>query len=81
MTQESIIKIIELASIIIAGGLGLAGALTHTRDSKGKLTKWGIIAVVGIIITNSFSFIRSYLKQQKDHLENKRSCFFYPSWL
>jgi hypothetical protein len=66
MSQESVIGIIELSSIIIAGGLGIAGAVTETKDTRGRLTKWGIIAVVGIIISNSFSFIQSYLKQQQD---------------
>ncbi len=66
MNKENIIEIIELASIIIAGSLGLAGTLTKTRDKKGNLTKWGIITVIGIILSNSFSFTQRYLKQQKE---------------
>jgi len=66
MDQESIIGIIELTSIIAAGGLGIASAVTDTKDEKGRLTRWGMIAVGGIIITNSFSFIQSFLQQKKE---------------
>ncbi|MDQ6814065.1 MAG: hypothetical protein M3040_10020 [Bacteroidota bacterium] len=66
MNNDNIINIIQLASIIITGSLGIAGTITHTKDEKGNLTRWGIITVVGIMLTNSFSFIESYLKQEKD---------------
>ena len=65
MDQASIIRLIELSSIVIAAGLGIAGAVTETKDDKGRLTKWGAIAVIGIIISNSFTFIQSYLEQER----------------
>ena len=65
MDRQHIINIIELASIIITGSLGIAGTITHTRDKEGNLTKWGIITVIGIMLSNSFSLIQNYLKQEK----------------
>jgi hypothetical protein len=69
MTQDSIIGFLELASVVIAGGLGIAGTITETKNKKGKLTKWGIIALAGIILSNSFSFIQTYLQREKEARE------------
>jgi hypothetical protein len=69
MTQESIIGFLELTSVVIAGGLGIAGTITETKNKKGKLTKWGIVALAGIILSNSFSFIQTYLQREKEAQE------------
>jgi hypothetical protein len=69
MTQDSIIGFLELTSVVIAGGLGIAGTITETKNKKGKLTKWGIIALAGIILSNSFSFIQTYLQREKEAQE------------
>jgi hypothetical protein len=69
MTQDSIIGFLELASVVIAGGLGIAGTITETKNKKGKLTKWGIIALAGIILSNSFSFVQTYLQREKEARE------------
>lgn len=65
MMSSEIINIIELVSIVIGGTLGILGAATETKNKAGRLTKWGKIALAGIIITNSFSFVHSYLKQRQ----------------
>ena len=69
MDKGSIIDIIQLASIIITGGLGIAGTITHTKDNNGKLTGWGKITVAGIMLANSFSFVQSYLKQKQEQTD------------
>jgi len=69
MTQDSLIGFFSLASIAIAGGLGIAGTITETKNKKGKLTKWGIIALAGIIISNSFSFLQTYFQREKEATE------------
>ncbi|MGN6495301.1 MAG: hypothetical protein ACTHLE_25165 [Agriterribacter sp.] len=63
----SIIELIALSSIILAAIFGVFGTVTQTKNKEGKLTKWGIVAVAGIIITNSFSFIQTYLSQKEDN--------------
>ena len=69
MTQDSLIGFFSLASIAVAGGLGIAGTITETKNKKGRLTKWGIIALAGIIISNSFSFLQTYFQREKDAAE------------
>jgi hypothetical protein len=69
MSQDSLIGFFSLASIAIAGGLGIAGTITETKDKKGKLTKWGMIALAGIIISNSFSFLQTYFQREKEAAE------------
>jgi hypothetical protein len=69
MTYEGLISFFEFASIIIAGGLGIASTITETKDKKGKLTKWGMIALAGIIISNSFSFLQTYFQREKEARE------------
>jgi hypothetical protein len=73
MDKEQIINFFELASIIIAGGLGLASALTDTKNAKGKLTKWGYIVIGGILASNTFSFVQSFMKQSKEHEEQLKA--------
>ena len=66
MDKQSIIEYLELAAIIISGGLGIASALTETKNKKGKLTIWGILVVIGILIANTFSYLQAFLKQKKE---------------
>jgi hypothetical protein len=73
MNHESLINFIELASIVVAGGLGIAGTVTETKTKKGKLTKWGWVALTGIVLANSLSFIQTYFKKEEEmqqRLEN-----------
>jgi hypothetical protein len=64
--QKGTLDILELFAIILAAGFGIAGSATETKDKTGRLTRWGIIAVIGVIISNSFQFIQSHLKQQEE---------------
>lgn len=66
MTTEAIITFIEAASIVVGATFGILGTATDTKDKAGRLTRWGKIAIGGIIITNSFSLINNYFKQQKE---------------
>src|SRR4029078_4308048 len=50
---------------------GIAGTITETKDKKGRLTKWGIVALAGIILSNSFSFIQTYLQREKEAEERR----------
>ena len=68
MNQVEALSLMELLSIVIATALGVLSATTGTKTREGKLTKWGIIALAGIIITNAFSFSRSFLKQKQDQI-------------
>lgn len=66
MDKQSIIEYLELAAIVISGGLGIASALTETKNKKGKLTMWGILVVAGILVANTFSYLQAFLKQKKE---------------
>ena len=66
MDKQSIIEYLELAAIVISGGLGIASALTETKNKKGKLTIWGILVVIGILVANTFSYLQAFLKQKKE---------------
>ncbi len=69
MENSILASYIELASIISATGFGILAAATETKNREGKLTKWGIIAILGILISSSISFTQNYLSQVE---ENKR---------
>jgi len=63
---KNYIDILELLSIVAGAIFGILGTLTETKTKTGKLTKWGVIAVLGVVVTNTFSFIQASLKQKND---------------
>ena len=74
--SENTIDILKLAAIVIASIFGIAGTATETRKKEtGKLSWWGYIALIGVIITNSFQFVQTYLEQKQEaakKIENLR---------
>ena len=67
---DSIRNFIELFAIVVGTLFGILGTATETRDKTGKLTRWGKIAIIGIILTSLFSFIDNSLKQQSENIQN-----------
>jgi|GEM_PF-4498753 len=67
MNFKPSLEIIELVTILIGAILAVLGALTDVKTKTGRLTKWGIIAIAGIIISNSFSIYETYRKEKDDN--------------
>jgi hypothetical protein len=60
---------IEIATIVIGAVLGVLMAVTNVKTKTGRITKWGIIAIAGILISNTFSLYESYMKDVNDARE------------
>lgn len=60
------IEIITLISILLGAIFGILGTATNTKTKEGKLTKWGLIAIIGIILTNTVSLIKAYVDKKKE---------------
>lgn len=76
MTSDHWITIIEQFSLIIAAVFGIIAAATQTKDKEGKLTRWGKVAIGGILLTTGFSVINNYLKEsavQKEEAEAQQN--------
>ncbi len=73
METKDWINIIQQASLIIAATFGIIAAATETKDKDRNITKWGKIAITGIIITTLFSITNEYLKQRKSKADELAS--------
>jgi hypothetical protein len=55
----------KVSSVVIAGTLGIVGAVTETK-THGKITRWGKITIAGILISTSGGAIAQYFETAND---------------
>lgn len=58
-------SLLKITSIIAAGLFGALGLLTNHKDETGKVTRWGRIALGGILLSSSISVILYALETSK----------------
>jgi len=47
--------LLKAVSMLASGVFGLIGVLTNSRDKDGRMTKWGKIIIVGILLSVTLS--------------------------
>jgi hypothetical protein len=68
------LTILKLAGLVLAGAFGALGLLKDFRDDKTKvLTKWGKIALYGILASTALAFIAQVLDSAKSVHDAKES--------
>jgi hypothetical protein len=69
--------LLKLVSGLAAAGFGLFGIGTKTRDDKGKLTRDGWIALIGVLVAGIIASVTSVYEfnagQEKDRQESLRN--------
>lgn len=53
--MEDWISFFKVVSVLVAGSFGVLGLLTKYKDEKGKITKWGKVALTVILFSSSLS--------------------------
>jgi hypothetical protein len=72
--METALTILKLAGLVLAGAFGALGLLKDFRDDKTKaLTKWGKIALYGILASTALAFIAQVLDSAKSAQDAKES--------
>jgi len=72
MSSPPVANIFELLSILIGAAILISGYYYEPKTKKGKLTKWGVAAVILIIVSNALSVFVTYSKQQSSDEEKIR---------
>jgi hypothetical protein len=49
---EILVNFLKIASMLATGGFGALGLLTKYKDDTGKITKWGKLALTGIVFSS-----------------------------
>jgi hypothetical protein len=77
---DLVLSALKLVALAIAGTLGVVGIIGETRDSRRHLTRWGKIALMGIIastlvagITQALEVIRDKQEAEKKAREARRT--------
>jgi hypothetical protein len=68
------LNILKLLGLVLTGAFGILGLLTDFRDDKTKkITKWGKIALLGIILSTALSIVAQLLESAKSVREARES--------
>lgn len=60
------LNILKLIGLVLTGAFGILGLLTEFRDDKTKkVTKWGKVALSGIILSTALSLVAQILESAK----------------
>jgi hypothetical protein len=62
--RETLIGTIKVISMMASGAFGVLGLLTKYRDDAGRITRWGKLALGGILISSTFSLALFVLETQ-----------------
>ena len=62
-TTFNIITVVKFIALACAGGFSILGAMTESKRN-GKLTRWGRVAVIGVILSTLFSVALLGLEQK-----------------
>ncbi len=57
MDNDFLIVVLKIAGAVVAGGLGILGVLTNVRNSDGRLNRWGISVLIGIILSSLLALL------------------------
>src|SRR4051812_25439800 len=57
--------ILKAVSMVATGVFGVIGILTNYKDKDGKVTKWGRVAITGILLSASISLVLYALESAK----------------
>lgn len=49
--METIISAIKIISMLATGAFGVLGLITNYKDESGKITKWGKVALSGVVLS------------------------------
>jgi hypothetical protein len=72
--MDTALTILKLAGLVLAGAFGALGLLKDFRDDKTKvLTKWGKIALYGILASTALAFVAQVLDSAKSAHDAKES--------
>lgn len=63
--MDAWISLFKITSILAAGFFGALGLLTKYKDDAGKITRWGRVALGGILLSSSFSVLLYALEASK----------------
>lgn len=63
-------SLLKITSMIATGMFGGLGLLTRYKDERGKITPWGKIALVGILLSSAFSLGLYYLEMEKSRKQS-----------
>lgn len=70
---DTLVNLIQVASVVAAGGFGLLGLFTEYKDRNGKITRWGQVASGGIIVSAVLSLTSGVLEQRRKAVEDARA--------
>ncbi len=68
------LNILKLIGLVLTGAFGILGLLTEFRDDKTKkITKWGKVALSGIILSTALSLVAQILESAKSVRDTRES--------
>ncbi len=63
--MELVYSLLKVLSLLATGTFGVLALLTKFKDDQGKLTRWGKIAIGGILISSGISLVLYTLEASK----------------
>lgn len=69
LDTEIIITTFKVAGAIIGGVLGVVGVLFNFKDQDGRITRWGVIVILGIALSAVVGIVTSITEGFKGRLE------------
>lgn len=70
---ELLLALLQVLGVILAGGFGLLGLLTKYRDEAGRITRWGRVALVGVVVSTLVAVSAQALEAVRKSRESKAS--------
>jgi hypothetical protein len=62
---STLLTILKFVSIALSGTFGILGLLTKYRDENEKITRWGRIALIGILVTTFVAAVSQGLEARR----------------
>ena len=85
MEIMEITAIVKLISLVLAAAFAILGTLTSYKNDDGNVTRWGRLAIIGVIVSGLLSavllgFEESIKLADKIKTDNEKIIFYPKFW-
>jgi hypothetical protein len=72
MTSEYFLLVLKVSSLAIAGLLGVIGLLNDFKDKQGKLTRWGKVSLLGLVLSGAVGVGTELIDSERQKEEERK---------
>ena len=72
----NVVFALKLVAIVASGFFGVLGLVTDFRNKEtGKLSAWGVLALIGVVLSSSVAFAIQYMEAIQDEKSSVHPTF------